>query len=73
MDLLIGVLVALPLGLPWVGLMLSQPAADVSGYLYSVPSRDSAPGSVREVGTSGAPLTDVPTSLHSPQSPWRSS
>jgi hypothetical protein len=62
MDLLVGAIPALLVGLPWAVLMLSQPTADVSGYLNSAPPRDSATGSVREVGTSGAPLTGVPTS-----------
>lgn len=62
MDLLVGVLVALVMGLPVVGLLLSQPAADVSGYLNSTLSRDTATGSAWEVGTSGASLTGVPTS-----------
>lgn len=72
MDVLLGVAVALALGLPWAGLMLSQPTAGTSGYLYSAPSRDITTGSTREVGTSGAPLTGVPTSPNlSPPTSWR--
>lgn len=62
MDLVIAVVVALSLGLPWAALMLTQPTADVSGYLNSALPRDTATGSAWEVGTSGAPLTGVPTS-----------
>lgn len=62
MDLLAGVVAALVIGLPVVGLLLSQATADVSGYLNSTLSRDSATGSAWEVGTSGASLTGVPAS-----------
>jgi hypothetical protein len=64
MDVLFGVGVALLLGLPWVALMLSQPTATPSGYRYSAPARATS-GRGREVGMSGAPLTDMPTSTTS--------
>lgn len=64
MDLLLGVGIALAIGLPWAGLMLSQATATPSGYQHSAPARELSE-QVREVGTSGDPLVDVPTSLTS--------
>lgn len=74
MDLVVSVAAALAIGLPWAVWMLSQPTADTSGYLHSAPSRDLQTGSVREGGTSGAPLTGVPPSpilSVSPSTLWR--
>jgi hypothetical protein len=64
MDVVLGVCVALVLAGPYaVGLML-DPTVVPRGYRWiSVPGRVSGSGSAREeVGTSDAPLTDVPTS-----------
>lgn len=70
MDLVISVVIALVIGLPWVVLMLSQPTADISGYLHSAPSRDLQTGSAREVGASTTPPEGVPTASTRREVSW---